>query len=48
MTEAAVKVAIHRLRKRYRAILEEEIANTVSSVDEVMEERRYLLSVLSG
>jgi RNA polymerase sigma-70 factor (ECF subfamily) len=48
MTEAAVKVAIHRLRKRYRAILEEEIANTVSSMDEVMEERRYLLSVLSG
>lgn len=45
-SEGAVKVAVHRLRKRYRELLEEEIANTVSSRDEVQEERRYLLSVL--
>jgi RNA polymerase sigma factor (sigma-70 family) len=47
ITEGAVKVAVHRLRKRYRQLLEEEIANTVSSPDEVQEERRHLLSVLS-
>jgi len=47
MTESAVKVAVHRLRDRYRALLEEEIANTVTSRSEVEEERRYLLSVLA-
>jgi RNA polymerase sigma-70 factor (ECF subfamily) len=47
MTEGAVKVAVHRLRQRYRQLLEEEIAHTVASPDEVIEERRYLLSVLS-
>ena len=46
-SEAAVKVAIHRLRRRYRELLEEEIAQTVGSPEEVAEERRYLLSVIS-
>ena len=46
-TEGAVKVAVHRLRQRYRALLQEEIAQTVSSPDEISEERHYLLSVLS-
>jgi RNA polymerase sigma factor (sigma-70 family) len=45
--DGAVKVTVHRLRKRYRALLEEEIANTVSSPEEVQEERRFLLSVVS-
>ena len=44
----AVKVAVHRLRRRYRELLEEEIAHTVATPEEVAEERRYLLSVLSG
>jgi RNA polymerase sigma factor (sigma-70 family) len=48
VSEGAVKVAVHRLRQRYRELLEEEIANTVASPEEVEEERRYLLSVLSG
>jgi RNA polymerase sigma-70 factor (ECF subfamily) len=48
MSEGAVKVAVHRLRQRYRELLEEEIANTVASPGEVEEERRYLLAVLSG
>jgi RNA polymerase sigma-70 factor (ECF subfamily) len=48
MSEGAVKVAVHRLRQRYRELLEEEIANTVASQEEVEEERRYLLAVLSG
>jgi RNA polymerase sigma factor (sigma-70 family) len=46
-SEGAVKVAVHRLRHRYRELLEEEIANTVASPEEVVEERRYLLAVLS-
>lgn len=47
-SEGAVKVAVHRLRQRYRELLEEEIANTVASPEEVEDERRYLLAVLSG
>jgi RNA polymerase sigma-70 factor (ECF subfamily) len=46
-SEGAVKVAVHRLRQRYRELLEAEIADTVSSPEEIAEERRYLLSVLS-
>ena len=30
MTEGAVKVAVHRLRQRYRELLRAEIAETVS------------------
>lgn len=47
MTEGALKVAIHRARKRYRDLLEEEIAHTVASPDEIHGERRYLLEILS-
>jgi RNA polymerase sigma factor (sigma-70 family) len=46
MSEGAVKVAAHRLRRRYRALLEEQIAQTVASRDEIREEIRYLLSCL--
>lgn len=48
LNEGALKVAVHRLRKRYRELLEEEIAHTVTSYDEVDEERRYLLRVVSA
>lgn len=47
LSEGAVKVAVHRLRQRYRALLEEEIANTVARPDEIEAERRFLLAVLS-
>jgi RNA polymerase sigma factor (sigma-70 family) len=47
ITESAVKVAVHRLRQRYRELLEQEIANTVSSPEDIAEERRYLLRILS-
>jgi RNA polymerase sigma-70 factor (ECF subfamily) len=47
INEGAVKVAVHRLRRRYRELLEAEIANTVASPEDVAAERRYLLSVLS-
>ena len=40
MTEGAVKVAVHRLRKRYRQRLRDEIAHTVVSEDAIDEELR--------
>lgn len=48
MSEVAVKVAVHRLRQRYRALLRETIAATVQSPEEIEEELRYLVKVLSG
>ena len=42
MTEGAVKVAVHRLRRRYRQLLRDEIAQTVASPEEVDEEVRHL------
>ncbi len=46
MTEAAVKVAAHRLRRRYRELLRDEIAQTVSDAALVDEEIRQLLGSL--
>lgn len=46
-TEAALKMAVSRMRHRYREILRTEIANTVSSPDEVDEELRSLRAALS-
>lgn len=48
MSEGAVKVAIHRLRKRFRAIVRDEIAQTVPSSSEVETELRYLVEVLAS
>lgn len=47
MSVGAVKVAIHRLRKNFREAIQAEIAQTVNSPDEVSEELRYLIEVLS-
>jgi RNA polymerase sigma-70 factor (ECF subfamily) len=46
MTESAVKVAVHRLRKRYGEALRAEVAQTVSDKKEVDDEVRYLLTVV--
>ena len=46
MTEGAIKVAGHRLRRRYRELLREEIAQTVSDPALVDEEIRQLLACL--
>lgn len=46
MTEAAVKVAIHRMRKRYRELLREEIARTVESEAEIEDEINQLFAAL--
>ena len=47
MTEGALKVAVHRLRRKFGNVLRAEIADTVASPEEVKEEMRYLLSVVS-
>jgi RNA polymerase sigma-70 factor (ECF subfamily) len=46
MTEGAVKVAVHRLRRRYRELLKEEIAHTVTSPEALEDELRELRAVL--
>jgi DNA-directed RNA polymerase specialized sigma24 family protein len=46
ITEGAVKVASHRLRRRFRQLLRDEIAETVESEKEIDEEMRYLVAVL--
>jgi RNA polymerase sigma factor (sigma-70 family) len=45
-TEAALKMAVSRLRKRYGEALRAEIARTVSGPDEVEEEMRALYTAL--
>ena len=46
MSEGAVKVAVHRLRQRYRELLRAAIAETVSSEADLNEEMGYLVTVL--
>ena len=46
MSEGAVKVAVHRLRKRYRELLRAEIAETVSDPSSVDDEMRHLVAAL--
>ena len=46
MTEGAVKTAVHRLRRRYRQLLRDEIAQTVAGPDEIDDEIQYLLACL--
>jgi len=48
MTEGAVRVAIHRLRKRYGVLIMDEVSQTVSSSEEIRGEIQYLLAALSG
>jgi RNA polymerase sigma-70 factor (ECF subfamily) len=47
MSESAVKVAVHRLRSRYRELLRLEIAETVSTPEEINDELRHLFAALS-
>ena len=48
MEEGAVRVAIHRLRKRYRALLRDEIAHTLSDDAMVDEEMRALFGAFTA
>jgi len=47
VSEASLKWAVHKLRQRYRELVREEIAQTVSSAEEVDDEIRHLFSVLA-
>ena len=48
MNENALRVAVHRLRKRYRELFREEIAHTLAEGEDIDTELRYLLTVLSA
>jgi len=48
LSEGAARVAVHRLRKRYRQRLREEVARTLVDGGQVEEEMRALFAALSG
>ena len=48
MTTGALEVALVRLRRRFGELLRSEVAHTVSDPQEVDEEIRYLLSVMTS
>jgi RNA polymerase sigma-70 factor (ECF subfamily) len=48
VSEGALKVAIHRFRKRYRELLRSEVAETVDDPSGVDDEMRHLVAVLRG
>ena len=48
MDETAVRVAVHRLRKRYRQLLRDEIAQTLADDADVDEEMRALFGAFSA
>ena len=47
MEEGAVRVAVHRLRKRYRVLLRDEIAQTLADESSVDEEMRALFGAFT-
>jgi RNA polymerase sigma factor (sigma-70 family) len=47
-SEGALRVAVHRLRKRFRELFQTEIAKTVAGPDDIEAEIRHLMSVLAG
>jgi RNA polymerase sigma-70 factor (ECF subfamily) len=47
MSEAAVKMAVHRLRQRYRECLRAEIAQTVATPCEIEDELRHVMGVFA-
>lgn len=46
MSLSAVKMTVHRLRKRYREALRQCVADTVSSPDQVDDEVRHLMNMV--
>jgi RNA polymerase sigma-70 factor (ECF subfamily) len=47
-SEGAVKVAVHRLRKRFGELVREEIAQTVTTSEEIDQELRALFAAFRG
>jgi RNA polymerase sigma-70 factor (ECF subfamily) len=48
LSEAAARQAVHRLRQRYRELMRAEIAQTVSSPQEIDKEIHHLFAVFGG
>ena len=48
ISSGALRVSVHRMRRRYRHLLRAEIAETVSRPEEIDDEIRFLVSVLSS
>ena len=46
-TEAAAKMAVHRMRRRYRRLLREEVSQTVADSSDIDDEIRNLFAVFS-
>lgn len=47
MTEGGVRVSVHRLRRRFRELLQDEVGQTLVSAEELGDEIRFLFSALS-
>lgn len=48
VSEPALRVAVHRLRKRYRELLRAEVAQTVADPAEIDAELRHLIEAVRG
>jgi RNA polymerase sigma-70 factor (ECF subfamily) len=48
VSAGALRMSVHRLRRRYRELLRSEISNTLDAPDDVDDEIRFLLTTLSG
>jgi len=48
LTETAARMAVHRLRRRFREVFRDEIAQTVAGPGEVEEEIRHFFAALAG
>jgi len=48
MTEGAVRMAVHRLRRQFRGVLRARIAETVASSEQIDDEIRHLFAALEG
>ena len=48
MSESAVKVAVHRIRRRFGSLLRKEMAQVVEDPDDIEVEIRYLFDALES
>ena len=48
MSEGTVRVAVHRLRRRYRELLQQEIIQTLADPTQADEEMRALMGAFSN
>jgi RNA polymerase sigma-70 factor (ECF subfamily) len=46
--ESSVKRLVHQLRRRYRDVLRDQVAQTVADPNDVDDELRYLCAVLAA